>query len=77
MTAGRWLRMVAQMERRFIKERQRDGIDKAKASGGYLGGKRRVDRERVRKLSAEGQGPTEIAKALGCSRMQVYRILGL
>ncbi|ESX24277.1 recombinase family protein, partial [Mesorhizobium sp. LSHC440A00] len=32
------LGMVAQMERRFIKERQRDGIEKAKASGVYKGG---------------------------------------
>ena len=32
------LGMVAQMERRFIKERQRDGIQQAKATGVYQGG---------------------------------------
>lgn len=70
------LGMVAQMERRFIKERQREGIAQAKARGRYAGGKRRLDRERVRALDAEGLGPSEIAKTVGCSRMQVYRILG-
>lgn len=70
------LGMVAQMERRFILERQREGIAKAKAEGVYRGGKRRIDRQRVRDLKATGSTPTEIAKALGCSRMQVYRVLG-
>ena len=37
------LGMVAQMERRFIKERQREGIERAKADGVYRGGKRRLD----------------------------------
>src|SRR5688572_11336693 len=32
------LGMVAQMERRFIKERQREGIARAKADGVYRGG---------------------------------------
>lgn len=69
------LGMVAQMERRFIKERQREGIERAKTDGVYVGGKRRVDRERIRSLQAAGDGPAAIAKALGCSRMQVYRVL--
>src|SRR3954451_15208682 len=70
------LGMVAQMERRFIKERQREGIERAKADGVYRGGKRRHDRERVQSMHAAGLGATAIATALGCSRMQVYRILG-
>ncbi len=69
------LGMVAQMERRFIKERQREGIERAKAEGLYRGGQRRLDRDRVMTLSAEGYGPAAIARAIGCSRMQVYRIL--
>ncbi len=69
------LGMVAQMERRFIKERQRDGIEKAKEARVYKGGTRRVDREAVKAMSAEGKGPSEIAKAFGISRMHVYRIL--
>ncbi len=69
------LGMVAQMERRFIKERQRDGIEQAKSEGVYRGGKRRLDRGEIVKLHEAGSGPAEIAKKVGCSRMQVYRIL--
>jgi DNA invertase Pin-like site-specific DNA recombinase len=69
------LGMVAQMERRFIKERQREGIQQAKALGRYTGGKRRIDRNQVMALNAEGIGATDIARRLSCSRMQVYRIL--
>ncbi len=69
------LGMVAQMERRSIKERQREGIARATAEGAYAGGKRRLDRQQVRALHAAGSGPAAIAAAVGCSRMQVYRIL--
>ena len=69
------LGMVAQMERRFIKERQRDGIERAKADGIYRGGKRRIDRADVLRRRAAGETPTSIAAALQCSRMQVYRII--
>ncbi|MER8646710.1 recombinase family protein [Mesorhizobium sp. M1252] len=71
------LGMVAQMERRFIKERQREGIKNARASGVYSGGKRRIDREQIVQLAADGHRPSFIAKTLGCSRMQVYRILAI
>lgn len=70
------LGMVAQMERRFIRERQREGIARAKADGIYKGGKRRLDREAIRSMHATGRAVTQIAKELGCSRMQVYRVLG-
>lgn len=69
------LGMVAQMERRFIKERQKEGIQRAKADGAYKGGKRRVDRARVAELHKAGLGVGAIAQELKCSRMQVYRIL--
>lgn len=69
------LGMVAQMERRFIKERQREGIKQAKANGIYKGGKRRIDRGKVLQMHNDGISPTKIADSIGCSRMQVYRIL--
>jgi DNA invertase Pin-like site-specific DNA recombinase len=69
------LGVVAQMERRFIKERQREGIEKAKGDGRYKGGARRVSREDVKRLHSEGIGPSDIARQLDCSRMQVYRIV--
>lgn len=69
------LGMVAQMERRFIKERQHEGIRQAKEKGIYRGGKQRFDRDHIHSLAAKGISITEIAKTVGCSRMQVYRIL--
>lgn len=69
------LGMVAQMERRFIKERQREGIAKAKADGAYRGGKRRLDCDAIKRLNEQGHGASAIAREVGCSRMQVYRIL--
>ncbi|EDQ31654.1 Site-specific recombinase, DNA invertase (Pin)-like protein [Hoeflea phototrophica DFL-43] len=69
------LGMVAQMERRFIKERQREGIDRAKSLGRYKGGKQRIDRIEVKRLAGVGEKPSAIARILDCSRMQVYRIL--
>ena len=69
------LGMVAQMERRFIRERQRDGIEQAKVKGTYTGGKRRLDRGVISALAVEGASPTLIARRVGCSRMQVYRVL--
>ncbi len=69
------LGMVAQMERRFIKDRQREGIEKAKIKGVYQGAKQRIDRTTVLDLHARGIGAAAIAKEVCCSRMQVYRIL--
>ncbi len=63
------------MERRFIKERQREGIVRAKGEGTYTGGKRRLECERVKTMQAAGSGPAAISAAVGCSHMQVYRIL--
>lgn len=68
------LGMVAEMERGFIKARQKEGIERAKAAGTYKGGKRRIDPEEVIRLRMGGKGPSEIARDLGISRMQVHRI---
>ena len=69
------LGMVAQMERRFIRERQREGIERAKADGRYVGGRRRIDRAAVLTRKAAGESVAVIAAAMGCSRMQIYRVL--
>lgn len=68
--------MVIQMERRFILEPQREGTQAAKAKGVYKGGTRRLSREKVLAIEAKGHEPAAIAKALGCSRMQVSWISG-
>ena len=69
------LATFAEFEADIRQERQMEGIAKAKAAGVYKGGKRRIDRDQVRTMHAAGQGPAAIAKALGCSRMQVYRVI--
>ena len=70
------LGMVAEMERRFIRERQREGIARAKAAGVYKGGKARLDHALIRRLHEQGNSAAAIAKQVRCSRMQVYRIVG-
>ena len=69
------LGMVDEMELGFIRERQRVGIEAAKAKGVYKGRPVTLDHPRIRALRAEGKGATEIAKALGCSRGAVYKAL--
>jgi DNA invertase Pin-like site-specific DNA recombinase len=69
------LGMVAEMERKFILERQKAGIEIAKAKGVYKGRKPSVPIQRVREMHAEGHGPSSIAKALRISRMSVHRVL--
>lgn len=69
------LGMVAEMERRFIKDRQREGIERAKLSGVYQGGKKRLDRDRIKEMRDIGFSVKSIAAELRCSRMQIYRIL--
>ena len=69
------LSMVAEMELTFIKERQRAGIEAAKAKGVYKGRKRTIDREAVQRLHRDGVGATEIARRLGIGRASVYKVL--
>jgi DNA invertase Pin-like site-specific DNA recombinase len=69
------LGMVAEMELGFIRDRQRVGIDAAKAKGIYKGRPVTFDRARIVALRKEGMGATEIAKAVGCKRGNVYRTL--
>ena len=69
------LGMVAEMELGFIRDRQRAGIDAAKARGIYKGRPVTFDRARIVSLRKEGMGATEIAKAVGCKRGTVYKTL--
>jgi DNA invertase Pin-like site-specific DNA recombinase len=69
------LGMVAEMELGFIKERQRVGIEAAKAKGVYKGRPVTLDHARVIELHRQGHGPTAIAAALQCSRGAVYKVL--
>lgn len=69
------LGVFAEFETNLRKERQMEGIAKAKAEGVYKGRKPSIDPEVVRKLRDDGKGATEIAKALGIGRASVYRML--
>ena len=66
---------VAQFEKAMINERQREGIEKAKARGVYSQERaKRIDREEVKALLAEGLPMAQIAKKLGCSSKTIQRI---
>jgi DNA invertase Pin-like site-specific DNA recombinase len=69
------LGVFAEFETNLRKERQLEGIAKAKREGRYLGRKPSVDRAEVRKLKADGLGAAEIAKKLRIARCSVYRAL--
>lgn len=70
------LGVFAKFETAIRRERQSEGIAKAKADGVYRGRKASIDAERVKAMAAEGMGPTAIAKALNVGRASVYRLLG-
>jgi DNA invertase Pin-like site-specific DNA recombinase len=59
----------------FAKDRQRAGIEAAKAEGVYKGRKVKFDPARILELRKQGVGATEIANAVGCKRGAVYLAL--
>ena len=69
------LGVFAEFETNLRRERQMEGIAKAKAEGVYKGRKPSIDAARVRALAAEGLGATEIARRLSIGRASVYRML--
>jgi len=71
------LGVFAEFETNLRKERQLEGIAKAKAAGVYNGRFASVDAVRVCEMRAQGLGPTAIAKALGIGRASVYQVLEL
>jgi DNA invertase Pin-like site-specific DNA recombinase len=70
------LGVFAEFETALRKERQLEGIAKAKQAGVYKGRKPSVDPTRVRELAGQGLSPTEIARQLKIGRASVYRALG-
>ena len=69
------LGVFAELETNLRKERQLEGIAKAKEKGVYKGGRTKIDVEQVKKLKGEGLGATAIAKRMGIHRDSVYRLL--
>ena len=66
---------VAQFENDLRRERQAEGIAKAKAEGRYKGRPASIDPNEVRALKERGMGPSQIAKELKIGRASVYRAL--
>ena len=69
------LGVFAELETNLRKERQMEGIAKAKAKGVYKGGKKKIDVAEIRRLKNEGLGATKIARELNIHRDSVYRLL--
>src|SRR6201996_1125666 len=69
------LGVFAEFETNLRRERQLEGIAKAKQAGVYKGRPASIDAARVRELRRDGLGPTEIAKTLKIGRASVYRVL--
>jgi DNA invertase Pin-like site-specific DNA recombinase len=69
------LGVFAQFETNLRRERQLEGIARAKAQGVYKGRPPSIDVAKVRAMKAKGMGATEIAKALGIGRASVDRAL--
>src|SRR5882762_3655008 len=69
------LGVFAEFETNLRRERQLEGIARAKAEGVYKGRPASIDAAKVRAMKAEGLGSTEIAKALKIGRASVYRAL--
>src|SRR5436190_10761001 len=65
------LGVFAEFETNLRRERQLEGIAKAKAEGVYKGRKPSIDAAAVRKLREEGLGPAAIAKKLKIGRASV------
>ncbi|MFT4079277.1 recombinase family protein [Rhodomicrobium sp.] len=70
------LGVFAEFETNLRRERQLEGIAKAKEAGVYTGRKPSLDVERIKALHASGKKPTAIARELKMARSSVYRVLG-
>jgi len=69
------LGVFGEFETNLRKERQMEGIAKAKERGVYKGRKTSVDVLKVKEVKESGMGASAIAKELGLGRASVYRAL--
>jgi DNA invertase Pin-like site-specific DNA recombinase len=68
------LGVFAEFETNLRRERQLEGVKKAKKEGRYKGTSPKIDRAAIVRLRSEGRNVTQIARALKISRESVYRI---
>lgn len=72
------LAAFSEFERAMIRERQAEGIAKAKAEGRYRGGQEKLSAEQVaevRRLYGEGVSKAAIGRRFGLTRQSIYRYL--
>ena len=69
------LGVFAELETNLRKERQNEGILRAKQKGVYKGRKSSIDVDQIKELKESGLGATAIAKQMGIHRDSVYRVL--
>ncbi len=65
------LGVFAEFETNLRRERQLEGIASAKARGVYRGRKASIDPAKIKKMRADGVGPSAIAKPLKWSGISV------
>src|SRR5215211_1448087 len=66
------LGVFAEFEPNLRRERQLEGIARAKAAGVYKGRPASIDAAKVRELKEQGLGASAIAKQLNIGRASVY-----
>ena len=69
------LGVFAELETNLRKERQNEGILRAKQNGVYKGRKSSINADRIREMKDTGLGASAIAKEMGIHRDSVYRVL--
>jgi DNA invertase Pin-like site-specific DNA recombinase len=69
------LGVFAEFETNLRRERQMEGIQRAKTAGVYKGRPSSIEASKVRELKAQGLGASEIAATLKIGRASVYRLL--
>jgi DNA invertase Pin-like site-specific DNA recombinase len=70
------LGVFAEFETGLRRERQAEGIAKAKARGVYRGRKPHINPAMIRELKAQGMGAAAIARATGFAKSSIYKALG-
>ena len=69
------LGVFPEFETNLRKERQMEGVRKAKERGVYKGRGRTIDASKIYELKQNGYGATKVSKQLGITRQSVYRLL--
>ena len=65
---------IAEFENDLRKERQAEGITKAKAEGRYKGRPAKIDPNAIKAALDAGDKPTEVARRFNVARSSVYRL---